>query len=105
MIKALCQFLGIAAPDKASTETSKASTETPSEYAGFAVEHYPETNRYYPVYKGKYLQVNWSTGIVDLMEPFLFAYASYGHTEADAWKIVDKYREQRLKVNVKVITR
>lgn len=66
----------------------------------FSIEHYPITKRYYPKYKGSYLQLSKSTGITTLIEPFLFAYADHGETVEEAKKIIELYKEQWNKVGV-----
>ena len=71
----------------------------------FTVEHYPITGRFYPTYKGRYLQRSHITGIFESLDPFLFIYADYGRTEVQAWKIIQEFTEQQLKENVRVITR
>ena len=76
-----------------------------SPYDGFTVEHYPETGRFYPTYRGSYIKRCHDTGIYEFKQPFLFMYADFGKSESDAWKIVDLVREQRLKQNVRVLTR
>lgn len=66
----------------------------------FSVEFYPLTDRYYPKYKSFYLKTNYMTGIVEAMEPYLFMYAEYGKTEAEAEKIIERFKEHYLKENV-----
>lgn len=81
------------------------SAPPPGPYAGFTVEHYPETKRFYPTRGGRYLKRDHNTGIYELYGPNLFMYADYGKTEEEAWGIIDLYREQQLKENVRVLTR
>lgn len=69
----------------------------------FSVEFYPITKRYYPKYKRYYMATRYSTGIVELKEPFLFSYADYGNTEEEADEIIKKFKEQQLKENVVTI--
>jgi len=69
----------------------------------FSLEFYPLTNRYYPKYKNYYMRTRWSTGIVELKEDYLFSFAEYGNTEAEADKIIEKFKEQQLKENVRTI--
>jgi hypothetical protein len=79
--------------------------EPKSGYEDFTVEHYPETDRYYPTYRGHYIQRDYQTGIYELVKPFLFAYADCSMTEAGAWRIIDLFKEQRLKENVRILRR
>lgn len=69
----------------------------------FSVEFYPLTNRYYPKYKNYYMGTRWATGIVELKEDYLFSFADYGNTEAEADKLIAKFKEQQLKENVRTI--
>lgn len=69
----------------------------------FSIEYYPITNRYYPKYKGYYLGTNPLTGIIEKKEEYLFAFAEYGRNEQQAKKLIEKFKEQWLKVNVKTI--
>lgn len=69
----------------------------------FTVEHYPLTKRYYPKYGDHFLQKDKQRGTIEKIEPFLFAFADYGLTEEEAIKLIDLFKEQRLKENVKVI--
>lgn len=71
----------------------------------FEIEHYPETNRYYPKYRGKYIRRSVNTGIYELRDSFLFAYADYGKTEEEADQIIALFKEQQLKENVRIIPR
>jgi GR25 family glycosyltransferase involved in LPS biosynthesis len=87
------------------TQNTNQPEQVQSEYKGFAVEHYPLTNRYYPTYKGQYIKRHYSTGVYELKEPFLFTYADWACTEEGAWTIIDLFREQRFKTNVQVLTR
>lgn len=76
---------------------------TPSPNRYFSIEYYPLTKRYYPKYKNDYLGVRANTGIIELMEDYLFSFADYGKTEDEAKKLIELFKEQRLKDNVKVI--
>lgn len=69
----------------------------------FTIEHYPVTDRYYPKRKSYYLKNRYSTGIMEEMRPELFGYASYGETEKEARELIELFKEQRLKKNVKTI--
>ena len=69
----------------------------------FSIEYYPITDRYYPKYKNYYLKTNYSTGIVEKKEAFLFSYAGYGRNEDEAKKLIEKFKEQWLKENVETI--
>lgn len=66
----------------------------------FSIEFYPLTERYYPKYKNYYLKKNFYTGIVELKDDYLFAYADYSISENGAWKIILKFKEHYLKENV-----
>ena len=70
----------------------------------FSIEYYPLTNRYYPKYDNYYLKTNWQTGIVETKEDYLFVYAGYGNTEEEAKKLIELFKEQQLKENVKTIS-
>lgn len=69
----------------------------------FSIEYYPITGRYYPKYKSYYLKTHYSTGIVEKIEDYLFSYAEYGRNEDEAKKLIEKFKEQWLKENVKTI--
>lgn len=69
----------------------------------FSVEYYPLTKRYYPKYKDYYMIENYQTGIVEPKGDHLFVYANYSDTEAGAEKIIEKFKEQQLKENVRTI--
>lgn len=69
----------------------------------FTIEHYPKTKRYYPKYGEYYIQLDWNTGIYELQKPWGFMYADYGDSEKEARKIIELYKEQRLKENMKII--
>ena len=69
----------------------------------FSIEHYPLTGRYYPRYGNYYLNTNYSTGIIELTEYDLFVYADYSKTEKGAIEIINLFKEQYLKANVKTI--
>ena len=80
--------------------------EPKSEYHDWTVEFYPETGRYFPIWKRKwYVKKHYLTGIYQFREPFLFMYCDYGKTEDEAWRMIDLVKEQRFKENVKVLTR
>lgn len=81
-----------------SSETNRVKVDS-----DFSVEFYPITKRYYPKYKKYYLQKNINTGIMNKLEEFLFTYADYGTTEAEADKLIELFKEQRLKKNVTII--
>lgn len=76
-----------------------------SPYKGFSVEYYPLTGRYYPMYKGKYLWKTYSTGIYKLEFDKHWNSIQYSSSEEGAWEVIDRFREQSLKENVKVLTR
>lgn len=69
----------------------------------FSIEYYPKTGRYYPKYKKYYLNTYHITGIIEIKEDYLFTYCDYGKTEEEAKKIIELFKEQRLKENVKII--
>lgn len=69
----------------------------------FSVEYYPLTKRYYPKYKDYYMIENYQTGIVEPKADYLFVYANYSDTEEGAEKIIEKFKEQQLKENVRTI--
>lgn len=69
----------------------------------FSLEYYPITDRYYPKYKNYYLKTNYYTGIVETKEYYLFPYAEYSKTKHGAEEIIEKFKEQILKENVKTI--
>lgn len=75
----------------------------PKKKSHFTIEYYPATNAYYPKYKNWYLKKSIFTGIVELKEPFLFGYADSFSTEAQADRLIELFKEQQLKENVKVI--
>jgi len=70
-----------------------------------SVEHYPLTGRYYAKYKGDYLRKNKSTGIIELLEDYLFPYSNHFNSEEGAWELIELFKEHKLKVNVRTITR
>ena len=72
--------------------------------AVFTIEHYPITGRYYPTYNNYYLKTQSSTGIVKPIESFLFAYADKFNTEEGARRLIDLFKEQQLKENIKITT-
>lgn len=69
----------------------------------FSIEFYPLTNRYYPKYKDYYLKKVGNTGIIEPIEEYLFTFAKWGRTEKEADKIIEMFKEQRLKKNVVTI--
>ncbi len=69
----------------------------------FSIEYYPITDRYYPKYKSFYLKTNYSTGIIEKKVDYLFSYAEYGRNEQEAKSLIEKFKEQYLKENVKTI--
>jgi len=69
----------------------------------FSIEYYPLTDRYYPKYGKYYLRTRYNTGIVEQLEDYLFSCAEYGSTEEEANKLIELFKEQRLKENVKII--
>ena len=69
----------------------------------FSVEYYPLTGRYYPKYKGYYLRTNYDTGIIVKTKDYLFHLAEYGKTGQEAKEIIELFKEQSLKNNVKTI--
>lgn len=69
----------------------------------FSIEYYPLTERYYPKYGRYYLKTNWQTGIIEKLEDFLFPYAEYGKNEKEANKLIESFKEQYFKENVKTL--
>lgn len=69
----------------------------------FSIEYYPLTDRYYPKYGRYYLKTNWNTGIVEKKEDYLFSFAEYGKTKQEAVKLIELFKEQWLKENVKTL--
>ena len=67
----------------------------------FTIEHYPETGRYYPKYKKNYLRKEYTTGIVDIRDNM--NYANHGSSEEHALKLIELFKEQKLKKNVTTI--
>lgn len=74
-----------------------------NEDENFTIEYYPIINRYYPKYKNFYLERDYTTGIVFTKEGYLFAYADSFKTEKDCYQIIELFKEQQLKQNVKTI--
>ena len=75
-----------------------------SSKSDFSIEHYPITKRYYPKYNDYYyLKVNELTGIIEKKDAYFFSHADYGETEEEAKELIEKFKEQQLKVNVKKI--
>lgn len=98
MLNSLLSLLGL-------TKTSSASTSKDPD-AGFRVEFYPATQVYYVLYYGYYLKTDYQTGIVKQLEyKDWLHHAQMCRTEVDAWKLVDLFKEQQLKENVKVLRR
>ena len=69
----------------------------------FSIEFYPITNRYYPKYKHFYMGKNYSTGVIEPKEDYLFTYALFTKTEAEADDIIKIFKEQQLKENIRII--
>ena len=69
----------------------------------FTIEYYPETGRYYPKYGDNYLDTRYMTGITEEVEDYLFAFADYSTTEKGAKRIIELFKEQQLKENVRTI--
>lgn len=66
----------------------------------FTIEHYPKSGRYYPKFGKGYIRKDHSTGIYELIDSYLFAYANYGRTEDEAKEIIERYKEDGLKVGI-----
>ena len=69
----------------------------------FTIEYYPKTRRYYPKYGDNYLRTRYMTGITEEVEDYLFAFADYSTTEKGAKRIIELFKEQQLKENVRTI--
>ena len=67
----------------------------------FKIEYYPETHRYYPTYKGRYLYRDYYSGIYNLEDNL--RWAKYGDLEKEALKIITVFKEQQFKENIKII--
>lgn len=66
----------------------------------FSIEYYPITNIYFAKYGRMYLDTDSTKGIVKLIEPYLWFYADQFRKKEDAEALIEKYKEQQLKVNV-----
>lgn len=71
----------------------------------FSVEHYPESRYYFAKYKNDYLREKVFTGLIERVSSDFFVYAEKFRTEEEAWKFIDKYKEQRFKKNIQILTR
>lgn len=69
----------------------------------FTIEHYPITGKYFPKYKGKYMDTYYQSGIIRTIGDHLFAYADNFKTEKEAREHIVLFKEQQLKENVKTI--
>jgi hypothetical protein len=67
----------------------------------FTIEHYPESQKYYPKYKKNYLKKDYHSGIVMVEERMRWA-DSRIH-EKDALRLIELFKEQKLKKNMKTI--
>ena len=68
----------------------------------FKIEHYPESKKYYPTYKGKYLNVNPFTGIFELESDMRWA-DSFKALD-NAKRAIKRFKEQQFKENIKIIS-
>lgn len=66
----------------------------------FSIEYYPLTNRFYPKYGKNYLVFDDRTGIINQVDPFLWARANSFNTEQKADEFIKLFKEQQLKENV-----
>jgi hypothetical protein len=71
-----------------------------SDVAGFSIEHYPLTKRYYPKYKDKYLIKEYTTGIIKSQDDYLFKYSDHFDTEQKARNFIELAKEHIFKKNV-----
>jgi len=69
----------------------------------FSIEYYPFSGRYYPKHKNFYIREDSETGVLELIYKRFFDLAIYKKTEAEADKIIDRFKEQQLKETVIVI--
>lgn len=77
----------------------------PNPYKGFSVHHYPESGRFYPKAGWAFITKNDYNGLYERGNWDWPGYAEYGKTEAEAWRIIDLYREQRERVGVRITKR
>ncbi len=77
--------------------------KTNKDSKSFSLEYYPITNRYYPKYKQFYLLTDPNTGIINTKESCLFTFVDFATTREKAESIIDLFKEQQLKHNVKTI--
>lgn len=83
--------------------SKKAEPKEKKEKNHFSIEHYPLTCRFYPKYKDHYIGKDYNTGIYTLKQDYLFMYAKYSDTVSGAEQIIEMFKEQQLKENVKTI--
>ena len=69
----------------------------------YTIEHYPESEAYYPKYGDNYLKRDWQTGIVVEKEPLLFTWVDSYRKEDGAREIIKLHKEQFGKENIKTI--
>jgi hypothetical protein len=67
----------------------------------FTIEHYPESKKYYPKYKKYYLKEEYTTGIVSKEDSM--NWADSAKSEEGALKMIELFKEQKLKKNVTTI--
>ncbi len=69
---------------------------------GFTIEHYPITGKYFPKYGNQYMLERFQTGIIELVDEYLFAYADSYSSKERAEKDILMFKEQQLKENIEV---
>lgn len=69
----------------------------------FTIEFYPLTGVYFAKRGRDYLRIRSGTGIVELVDDYLFSIADQFKDEAGARHIIELYKEQIQKQNVKTI--
>lgn len=67
----------------------------------FTIEHYPISGKYFPKYRGYYLYRNSTKGIYETQT--YMVYAVEHSTEDKCYETIALFKEQKLKVGMKVI--
>ena len=75
----------------------------PKKEIKFSIEYYPLTGKHFPKYGENYLSKYEITGIVEVKKPYLFPYVTSFRKMESALALINLYKEQRLKENVKII--
>ncbi len=69
----------------------KITTISTNRYAGYEVEYWPDSGRYYPKHKGEKLVEVPSTGLIEVISPLLsFLVPQWFDTEKEAWTFIDR---------------